>query len=84
MTVSFVTIIFNFFAAFSIVLGLAMCWIFKERLDTSVRYWIAGTLLTGFAAGIAVYRDAFPPLVSIVLANALNFGGYFLFALKFH
>ena len=80
MTVSFVPIIFNFFAAFSIVLGLAMCWIFKERLDTSVRYWIAGTLLTGFAAGIAVYRDAFPPLVTIVLANALNFGGYFLFA----
>lgn len=80
MTVSFVPIIFNFFAAFSIVLGLAMCWIFKERLDTSVCYWIAGTLLTDFAAGIAVYLDAFPPLVTIVLANALNFGAYFLFA----
>ena len=84
MAVSLISYLFYFFAAFSVVIGIAMCWIFKSRLDTSVRYWISGTLLSGFAAGLTVFRAELVPLASFVLANAMNFGAYFLFAYSLH
>ena len=80
MAVSLIPFLFYFFAAFSLIIGVAMCWIFKGRLDTSVRYWIGGTLLSGFAAGVTVLRAELVPLVSFVFANAINFVAYFLFA----
>lgn len=80
MAVSLIPFLFYFFAAFSFVIGVAMCWIFKGRLDTSVRYWIGATLLSGFAALLTVLRAELPLLISFVFANTLNFGAYFLFA----
>ena len=80
MAVSLIPILFHFFAAFSVVIGVAMCWIFKGRLDTSVRYWIGATLLSGLAAILTVLRAELPSLISFVFANTLNFVAYFLFA----
>ena len=80
MAVSLIPILFYFFAAFSMVIGVAMFWIFKGRLDNSVRYWIGATLLSGVAASLTVLRGELATLISIVFANALNFGAYFLFA----
>ena len=80
MAVSLIPFLFYFFAAFSLIIGVAMCWIFKGRLDTSVRYWIGGTLLSGAAAGVTVLREELAPLVFFVFSNAMNFGAYFLFA----
>ena len=80
MAVSLIPFLFYFFAAFSVVIGITMCWIFKGRLDTSVRYWIGATLLSGFAAILTVLRAELSPLISFVFANTLNFAAYFLFA----
>ena len=80
MAASLIPILFYFFAAFSVVIGVAMFWIFKGRLDRSVRYWIGATLLSGFAAILTVLREELTPIVFFVFANALNFGSYFLFA----
>ena len=80
MSVSLIPFLFYFFAAFSCVIGVAMCWIFKGRLDTSVRYWIGATLLSGLAAILTVLRAELPSLISFVFANTLNFATYFLFA----
>jgi len=80
MAVSLIPFLFYFFAAFSIVIGVAMYWMFKGRLDTSVRYWIGATLLSGLAAILTVLRAELPSLFSFVFANTLNFVAYFLFA----
>lgn len=69
--------LFIFFAIFSLLGGVVACLYFK-RLDTSARYWVVATLLTGSTNLITVFRAELPLLWAYSIPIGLSCAGYVL------
>lgn len=80
MSPFYVQSLFIFFGIFSLLGGVAAAFYFS-RLDSSARYWVVATLLTGMTNVVTVFREVLPPLWSYSIPIGVSGAGFALMGL---